>query len=92
MNLITDEFKEHYNEQDMHEVKDLVECVERMYHMWELNIALGKMEDASANIDDMCACMDDLKYHAEKKQKEDFMTTEQHLNFMKLVVRRNARG
>lgn len=47
MNLITDELKEHYHEQDMHEVKDLVECVERMYHMWELNIALGKLEDAT---------------------------------------------
>ncbi|MFT8362952.1 MAG: hypothetical protein ABF608_07185 [Sporolactobacillus sp.] len=87
MNLITDELKEHYNEQDMHEVKDLVECVERMYRMWELHIALGQLEDADENINEICACMDDLNDLAAKKKQADFMTTAQHLKLM-MVVRR----
>lgn len=88
MNLFTDELKEQFSEKDYPAVKDRIECVERMYHMWALNIALGKLEDADANIDDICNCMDELIEIVNSKPEQQFLPTMEHLKIVRIVVRK----
>jgi hypothetical protein len=87
MNLFTDELKEQFSEKNFPAVKERIECIERVYRMWELNIALGKLEDADSNIDEMCNCMDELIALVNKPEQQ-FLTTAEHLKIVRIVVKK----
>jgi hypothetical protein len=87
MNLFTDELKDQFPEKDFPSVKERIECIERVYRMWELNIALGKLEDADSNIDEICNCMDEL-IEMVNKPKQQFLPTLEHLKIVRIVVKK----
>lgn len=87
MNLFTDELKEHFSEKDFPAAQERIECIERMFHAWQLRIALGELEDADTNIDEICACMDELIALVNKPEQQ-FLSTVEHLKIVRIVVRK----
>ncbi|MFX3616262.1 MAG: hypothetical protein ACE3JK_01860 [Sporolactobacillus sp.] len=89
MNLLTDELKSLFSEHDWSAVRSRIDCIEQMYLRWELNMSIGRLEDADSNVDEICRCMDDIIGFAERKHKTEILTTMEHLKIMRMVVRKH---